>query len=239
VREMNIDGSHSREFGTPTRYHPRGSNIGIFPGDWGIYNNLGFESLAISVDGAILYAGTENGLVQDSPPATILTGSRSRILSFDIESGKSGAEYIYQIEPVSFVAASLGGFANNGLTDLVAIGDRQFVTIERAFTLDSLLPGGTSTGFTVRLYYADARNATDVSEIESIAGRSVRPVTKKLLLDLSDVKNADGSKLTVGNIEGITLGPRLNGKQTIVLIADNNFKKNQLTQFIALEINQD
>ncbi|HEU4855644.1 MAG TPA: esterase-like activity of phytase family protein, partial [Nitrosospira sp.] len=156
VREMNPDGSHSREFSIPPHYYPRGSNMGIFPGDKGIYNNLGFESLAISIDGGTLYTATENGLAQESPPATILTGSRARILSFDIASGKSGAEYIYQVEPVAFITASLGGFATNGLTGFIAIGDRQFITIERAFSLDAVAPGGASTGFNVQLYYADA-----------------------------------------------------------------------------------
>jgi hypothetical protein len=239
VREMNPDGSHSREFSVPARYYPRGSNIGIFPGDKGIYNNLGFESLAISIDGNTLYTATENGLAQESPPATILTSSRARILSFDIASGKSDAEYIYQVERVPFIITSLGGFATNGLTGFVAIGDHQFITIERAFSLGAVAPGGASTGFNVQLYYADARRATDVSKIKSIVGQSIQPVTKTLLLDLSEVKNTDGSRLAVGNIEGITLGPRFNSKHTIVLVADNNFSKNQLTQFIALEINQD
>ncbi|SOD41696.1 esterase-like activity of phytase family protein [Nitrosovibrio sp. Nv4] len=239
VREMNSDGSHSREFSVPSYYAPRGSNIGILPGDNGIYNNLAFESLAISVDGATLYTATENGLVQDSPPATILTGSRSRILSFDIASGKSGAEYIYYIEPVAFVTATLGGFATNGLSDFIVIGDRQFITVERSFALDAVIPGGASTGFTIRLYYADARDATDVSGMESLARQSIRPVRKTLLVDLSQVKNKDGSALALGNIEGITLGPRFNGKNTIVLVADDNFNKHQLTQFIALEINSD
>ncbi|MGH8685803.1 MAG: esterase-like activity of phytase family protein, partial [Nitrosospira sp.] len=96
--------------------------------------------------------------------------------------------------------------------------------------------GNTATGYTVRLYYADARNATDVSGMESIAGGSIQPARKTLLLDLSDLKNTDGSMLAVGNIEGITLGPIFNGKRTLVLVADNNFTRKQFTQFLALEI---
>jgi hypothetical protein len=239
VREMNPDGSHSRDFTVPYYYYPRGSKLGIFPGDRGVYSNLAFESLAISIDHKILYTGTENGLIQDAPPANIVTGSRSRILSFDIASGAPGAEYIYNVEPVTFIPASIIGFATNGLTDFVAIGDRQFITIERAFTLDALLPGNNSTGYTIRLYYADARNATDVSGMPTIAGQSVVPVRKILLLDLSELKNEDGFPLDQGNIEGITLGPIFNGKRTLILVADNNFKRSQLTQFIAFEISPD
>ena len=239
VREMNPDGSHSRDFSVPYYYYPSGSRLGIFPGDRGVYNNLAFESLAISIDHAILYTATENGLIQDAPPANIVTGSRSRILSFDIASGMTGAEYVYNVDPVAFIPASIIGFATNGLTDFVAIGDRQFITIERAYTLDALLPGNNSTGYTIRLYYADARSATDVSGRPTITGLSVAPVRKRLLMDLSQLKNEDGSALAQGNIEGITLGPIFNGKQTIILVADNNFKRSQLTQFIAFEIDDE
>jgi hypothetical protein len=236
VREMNPHGNHTRDFPVPPGYFPRGSNMGIFPGDKGVYNNLSFESLAISLDGRTLYTATENGLVQDSPPSNLFTGSRARILSFDIASGSPAEEYIYPVGPVAFAPSSLWGFATNGLTDFVAIGDRQFITIERSFTLGALTPGSIATGFTVRLFYADARHATDVSRMDSIAGESIQPVSKTLLLDLSELKNTDGSPLAAGNIEGITFGPVFNGKRTIILVADNNFTTAQLTQFVALEI---
>jgi hypothetical protein len=122
------------------------------------------------------------------------------------------------------------------VSDFLAIGDRQFITIERALSLGTITPGRINTGYTVRLYYADARNATNISGVESIAGKSVSPLRKVLLLDMSDLKNADGSALAVGNIEGITFGPQFNGKRTILLVADNNFSRMQFTQFVALEI---
>ncbi len=236
VHEMNIDGSHSRDFEIPRHYYPSGSNMGILPGDRGIYNNLAFESLAISVDGRTLYTATENGLIQDSPPANIFTGSRVRILSFDIASGEPRAEYIYDVGSVVIAPVFLIGFATNGLTDFVAIADRQFIAIERSFTLDAAAPLSPETGYTIRLYFVDARGATDVSGMASIAGRRIEPVRKTLLLDLSELRNTDGSALATGNIEGITLGPLFNGKPTIILVADNNFSRSHLTQFVAFEI---
>lgn len=236
VREMNPDGSHRRDFVVPAYYFPSGSRIWVFPGSKGVYDNLGFESLAISTDGATLYTATENGLVQDSPPANAYTGSRTRILAFDIATGKPVAEYVYDIDPVMFAPPLLGVFAINGVSDFLAIGDRQFIAIERALTPGAITPGRVTTGYTVRLYYADARNATDISGMESIAGKSISPIKKVLLLDMSDLKNADGSGLAIGNIEGITFGPEFNNKRTIVLVADNNFSRMQFTQFIALEI---
>jgi hypothetical protein len=57
-----------------------------------------------------------------------------------------------------------------------------------------------------------------------------------LLADLSDFRNDDGSALALDNIEGLTLGPVVGGKQTLILVSDNNFGAAQFTQFIALEV---
>ncbi|MDP3287681.1 MAG: FxDxF family PEP-CTERM protein, partial [Methyloversatilis sp.] len=65
---------------------------------------------------------------------------------------------------------------------------------------------------------------------------TITAVSKTLLLDLSDLKNDDGSTLALDNIEGLTFGPSFNGKQTLILASDNNFGATQFTQFIALEV---
>lgn len=230
VREMTANGSYVRDFAVPTKYQPSGSAAATVaaPGDRGIYNNLAFESLAISTDGKTLYTATENALTQDGPTATLANGSRSRILSFDIATGAAGAEYVYEVGPVIDTPDPAGSFVTNGLTDLIAVGDRQFIGIERSFSLGK--------DYEIRLFAIDARNATDVSGKESLDGASFTAASKTLLLNLSDLKNDDGSALVLDNIEGITLGPVVNGQQTIVLVADNNFAGNQFTQFIALSV---
>ncbi|MDB5845384.1 MAG: hypothetical protein JWP79_2694, partial [Polaromonas sp.] len=41
----------------------------------------------------------------------------------------------------------------------------------------------------------------------------------------------------IDNIEGMAWGPRLpNGHRTLVLVADNNFADNQMTQLMAFEV---
>ncbi|MEO9061459.1 MAG: esterase-like activity of phytase family protein [Nitrosospira sp.] len=236
VREMKTDGSHVRDFAVPERYHPSGSVAGLAAGDRGVYNNLAFESLAISEDGKTLYAATENGLVQDSLPSFVSNGSRSRILAFDISSGQSSAEYIYDVSPVILAPVPADLFATNGLTDFIVVGDRQFITMERSFASGAPTPGTPVTGHTIRLFYADARNATDVSDMDSIAGQNIHAMTKTLLLDLSDLKHDDGTPLALDNIEGITFGPWVNDKETLILVSDNNFNNAQFTQFVALQI---
>ncbi len=236
VSEMNIDGSHVRDFAVPDYYYPAGSRNGLKSGDKGIYDNLGFESLTISKDGNTLYAAIENGLAQDSPPAAVGNGSRARILSFGIASGLPGAEYVYNVEQVVVAPILPGLYATNGLTDMLVVGDRQFIAVERSYALGAQTPGSPVTGKTIRLFYVDARNATDVSGLESIAGQNIKAVAKTLLLDLSELRQDDGSVLALDNIEGITFGPEFEGKATLILVSDNNFSSRQFTQFIALQI---
>lgn len=237
VREMRPDGSWVRDFAVPGKFNPVGSNNGLSVGDKGIYNNLAFESMALSADGATLYVATENALAQDSLPASVLNGSRARILAFDVASGAAGAEYVYDVEPVALAPNPITAFATNGLTDFVAVGDRQFVAIERSFASGAVTPGSPVTGNTIRLYYVDARNATDVSGMESLVGQNITAASKALLLNLSDLRHDDQSPLALDNIEGITFGPvSANGRQTLILVTDNNFSGTQFTQFVALEV---
>ena len=234
VREMNPDGSHVRDFRVPDYYHPSGSRSGLRPGDRGAHDNLSLESLALSIDGKTLYTATENGLAQDSPPSGVGNGSSARILSLDIATGLPGEEYLYPVEEVATPPILPGLFSTNGLTDMVAIGDRQFISIERSYAIGAQTRGSITTGKTVRLFYIDARGATDISGLESIVGHTVKAVDKILIVDLSDLKNDDGSSLALDNIEGITLGPLFEGKSTVILVSDNNFSRHQFTQFIAL-----
>lgn len=236
VREMALDGSYVRDFAVPAYYNPAGTPTGLGSGDAGIYNNLAFESLTVSTDGKTLYTATENALAQDSLPATLATGSRSRILSFDMATGAAGTEFAYDVGPVVIGPNPAGGFATNGLTDLLAIGDREFIAIERSFAVGAVTPGTPVTGNSILLYHVDARTATDVAGISDLTGIPMTPASKTLLLDLSTLRNDDGSALALDNIEGLTLGPLLNGKQTLILVSDNNFSSTQFTQFVALQI---
>lgn len=235
VREMTPGGTYTRDFAVPSRYNPAGTGAA----DPGIRNNLAFESLTVSTDGLTLYTATENALVQDGPAAALGVGSPSRILAFNLATGAASAEYVYQVEPVALPANPAGGFATNGLVELLAFGDRQFIAVERSFSTGAATPGtgpAGPTGNTIRLYRVDARGATDVSGVSSLVGANYTAVAKTLLLNLSDLKNDDGSFLALDNIEGISWGPEVNGKQTLILVSDNNFGATQFTQFVALHL---
>lgn len=241
MRRMHPDGRPAGEFAVPSYYNPVGSASGLAAGDMGVYNNLAFESVAITPDGKTLWTMSENGLAQDSAPTAVGRPSRARMLSFDLDTGKPGAEYVYDVAPVPFAPARAGDFATNGVPDMLALSSTEFIVIERAFAVGAVTPGIAAstkqpTSNTIKLYRIDTRGATDVSGWPSIKGRDVVPVKRTMLLDLSSLTNDDGSVLALDNIEGITFGPPVNGKRTLILVSDNNFNPAQFTQFIALQI---
>jgi hypothetical protein len=168
VREMKLDGSHVRDFAVPANY---GTATGL-PGTQGIRNNLAFESVAISSDGKTLWTATENALIQDGPPATPLNGSAVRMLSFDIATGAAGKQFIVNTDPVA-IAPVAGGFATNGLTDLLALNAHQFIGIERSFATGAATPGtgpnGQPTGNTIKLVLIDIAKGSSDREVKKQA----------------------------------------------------------------------
>jgi hypothetical protein len=109
---------------------------------------------------------------------------------------------------------------------LLILGKEQFIFVERAYST-----GRISND--VRVYFADASGAEDISSIPSLVTHApVKLMTKKLLLDVNT-----SSKRDVFNIEGVTFGPVLpNGNRSLVLVADNNFNEGQKTQFLLCEV---
>ena len=152
---MTADGSHLRDFGfaVATRYQPFGSAAGTAAADPGIYNNLAFESLTLSADGKTLYTATENALAQDGLVSTLAHGTTSRLLSFDVASGASGAEYVVEVDKVASPPNPSDGFATNGLTSGTQF--TQFVALSVAAipepqTYALLLAGLGALGWVVR-----------------------------------------------------------------------------------------
>ncbi len=100
-----------------------------------------------------------------------------------------------------------------------------FLALERSFA--------EGVGNNIRLYEVLSQDATDISDIDSLLAvgdelSEVNAVEKNLLLDFSDLG------ITLDNIEGMTLGPVLpDGRQSLIVVSDNNFSDAQMTQFLA------
>src|SRR5690606_22369937 len=152
----SLNGDLIRSLPLPASYKPHGTARGSASGDSGIAANLSLESLSLSPDGNTLWTATANGLVQHSAEADLQQGSQGRLLSFALSTGKAAAEYIYPVEPVALPPIIRGLFSTNGLSDMRAIGPRQFLMLERSFAIGAATPGSRQTGMSIRLFYADA-----------------------------------------------------------------------------------
>jgi len=194
-------------------------------GKQGIRQNLAFESLTITPDEKNLFTASENALIQDGPAAQPKISSPCRIIQYNLLTNQPEKEYLYQTEPVSPLFNITGKFAS-GLPDLIALDNQgNFLSLERTFS---------GLGFGISLFEVSLENADDIHDINSILSvdsKKIKPVQKKLLLDL---RNLD---LLLDNIEGLTLGPQLpDGQRTLILVSDNNFNKLQRTQILAFKL---
>ncbi|HYW19213.1 MAG TPA: esterase-like activity of phytase family protein [Nodularia sp. (in: cyanobacteria)] len=194
-------------------------------GQQGIRNNLAFESLTITPNNQQLFTATENALIQDGPAAKPNLGSPSRILQYNLLTHLPEKEFLYQTEPVAETLNLTNRFAS-GLPDLLALDNQgHFLSIERSFT---------GFGFAVFLFQVSLKGADNIQNIDrllEIDSQTIKPVQKKLLLDLRTLD------VLLDNIEGLTFGPSLpDGKRSLILISDNNFNSLQRQQILAFKI---
>ncbi|GMU65127.1 MAG: hypothetical protein AMXMBFR36_14010 [Acidobacteriota bacterium] len=219
VSEFDRAGRWRRDLPLPGRYLPDGA-LGH-----GLRNNLGFESLALSPDGAWLFAATESALIQDGPEADVGVPSPARVLRWRL--GLPGAppeEFVYRVEPISVESPDRAVFRVNGLVDLLALSDRTLLALERQFV--------TGVGIQARLYRVELDGATEVSGRDGLLDAEIVPVTKTLLLDFAALG------VYLDNLEGIALGPRLpDGRRALVVISDDNFAPEvQVSQVFAFAV---
>jgi hypothetical protein len=225
VDRFNPDGKQTKAFPVPYKFLPDGS------GDFGIRDNLAFESLASSPNQKYLYTATENALEQDGPASGIDQESLSRILQYDLSPGRPMNEFVYITSAIPVPPDPPGEFADNGLVELVVLDNAgTLLALERSFAV--------GIGNTIKLFEIQTRGATDVSDIDDLYDEATDtpadfdPVKKTLIVDLADLG------IDPDNVEGMTFGPTLkDGRQTLILVSDNNFRPvTQETQFIALAL---
>lgn len=241
VRVAGFDGIEQAEWLPPAAYIPAGSVAGTEPGDRGVRDNLGFEAMTLTPDGKTVWVGTEVALSQDDAVPSLQTFSRARLLSFDAQTGQPGAEVVYPIEPLPVPPNPPTGFAVNGLVELLALDGQRFLALERSYSSGGVTPGvsvttGRPTGNVIRLFLVDTRDATNVAGWDSLRGREVQAASKRLLLDLTTLRNDDGSPLSLDNVEGLSWGPEHGGRRTLLLVSDNDFSGNRQTHVIALGV---
>jgi hypothetical protein len=217
VRVAGRDGSFVREVPLPAGFAPTADKSS------GIRDNLAFEDLTF-LSGGDLLVGMESALYQDGPMTTLTNGALARLIRYDAASGEQKAQYVYPISPIPQAPAKAGGWADFGMSEILALDDRHGLSIERGYAQD--------VGNSVVINMFDLDGATDVSGIPSLAktDEHIVPVRKTQVMDLRALG------LNPDNIEGMSFGKAKDGTDVLIFVADNNFNKTQRTQFFAFKV---
>src|SRR5512133_2823117 len=165
LRSYSLDGTYLGDLPVPQPFLPTLDHSS------GIPPNLAFESAGIPPNGNFLFTGTENALFQDGPAATIANGSPSRLIRYNLQTGKLDQQWVYWTDPVKEPSSV---FSVNGLDELLPLNNEFLISMERSFSV-----GGTATGTgnSIKLYKVALPGATDVNGVTGLAGflDSIRP----------------------------------------------------------------
>ncbi|MCG2594853.1 esterase-like activity of phytase family protein [Ramlibacter sp. XY19] len=218
VTEARLDGSYVREFDLPAMLRWPAK-----PGT-GPRNNLTFEGLALTPDARTAWVAMEAALEQDGPvPRVGAAGGPCRFTAFDVASGQAVRQVAYIPDPIPRAPQLPGGFADNGVSEILMLDADRMLVLERSFAM--------GTGMSLRIYAVDTREGSDVLRQDKLVAGEFRALTKQPVADF-----ADFGLSRLDNTEGMCWGPRLpNGRRTLVVVSDDNFAANQVTQFAAFE----
>jgi hypothetical protein len=215
-----LDGTHLRELPLMSNFKMQAPEVKRGPRD-----NLTFEGMTLSPDGQSIWVSLESPLFEDGEPSTVDAPSGlTRITKLDLATGKPLRQIAYVADPIPSAPIPATGFADNGIPEILAIAPYRLLVLERAYS--------QGVGNSLRLYEIDVRTGEDTLGIAALNGTAVAPVKKRLVADFSTL-----GLPRLDNTEGMTWGKRLpNGNRSLVLVSDDNFRAQQITQFIVLEV---
>ncbi len=202
------------------------SNFKMQVKEYGPRRNGVWEGLSFSPDYKNLWVSTEEPLYQDGPRADVAPNKAyTRFVKYDAHTKRPIAQYAYLLEPVAHEPVPADAFRVNGISEILAIDNNKFLVMERSFSTGNLKN-------TIKIFEVDFSSATNLVEKSILKMEDFRAATKKLLINLDELG------IYIDNVEGLTFGPRLaNGKQSLLLIADNNFNLLEQQQVFLFEIN--
>lgn len=221
--EFESTGRRVRSFTTPANLIPHSdANVPNFADDTGNTKgkrtNRGFEGLAISPDGAFLYAMLQSAMLDEGGG----NGVCNRIVKFSTATGAAVAQYAYQME-----AAGQG----KGISALVALNDHEFLVLER--NNRGVGVGADFSPPNKKLYKIDITGATDFSPPAAAFGAATCPpgkVTKTTpeFLDLASHTLPELGNKVPEKHEGLAIGPRLkDGSYLLLSGTDNDYSVTQ------------
>ena len=219
--EFNREGIRLRTFATPANLVPRNAASGVpnFASDTGNTagkrTNRGFEGLAISPDGAYVYAMLQSAMLDEGGGS----GVCNRIVKFDTETGSAVGQYAYQMD---------GSSQGRGISALVALNDHEFLVLER--NNRGIGVGAESSPPNKKVFRIDLDGAADVSN--QAFATSACPAGKVAktgpFLDLAANTLAELGNKVPEKWEGLAVGATLgDGSYLMLAGTDNDYSVTQ------------
>jgi hypothetical protein len=225
--EFNRRGIRVRTFTTPGNLIPRNdadadTNTPDTPNyasddgnNAGKRTNRGFEGLAISPDGAYVYAMLQSAMLDEGSD----NGVCNRIVKFDTKTGEAVAQYAYQME---------GSSQGRGISALLAVNDHEFLVLER--NNRGIGVGAEFSPPNKKVFRLDLNGAADVSDVTFSADACPAGKVTKTgpFLDLAANTLPALDNKVPEKWEGLAIGPRLkNGNYLLLAGTDNDYSVTQ------------
>jgi hypothetical protein len=220
--EFDREGYRVRTFQTPANLIPRSpTDIPNFANDTGNAKgkrtNRGFEGLAITPDGAYVYAMLQSAMLDEGGSS----GVCNRIVKFDTSTGTAVAQYAYQMD---------GSSQGRGISALLALNNTEFLVLER--NNRGVGAGADNTApFNKKVFKIDLGNATDFSGVTFASSGCPEGKVSKVSTPFLDLALSGPAELA-GKVpekwEGLAVGPRLkDGSYLMLAGTDNDYSVTQ------------
>lgn len=187
-------------------------------------SNRGLEGIAITPSGRYLVGLMQSPLLQDAElnEKGKRVGLNARLVRIDLQTGKQ-QQFVYRQEN-----------ANYKMHEILAIDETEFLVIEQCGE-----PGAKAT--CKQVMKISLLDATEIADDQVLPAQSlpetIRPVAKRMVLDMLSPEFGLAGESMPEKIEGLCWGPTLaDGRRTLIITSDNDFKSEQPTQFFVFAV---
>lgn len=236
--KLDARGKLIKEFLLPSRFQP--NELSRSPLNHGVVLNMGVEGLSPIADG---FAQSQWAMITEAPlmqdKAEFPNSCRLTLFSFKNDQWNDTLEFIYPLSAPPKNIGFLADIAERGVSEVIYLGDGKLWVLERSYFFNK---EKKLTRNYIEIYEVNLKetNATPTGSADKL-NKNMLPLSKKRVANLDDfvIRMATPSPQVghiLDNVEGMTLGPKVDGHDTLILVTDDNFSKSQRTVFRLFKI---